>query len=82
MKATKCATGIDEVIIQGMFFCPYGKDSRNCFFGWLHKKTTSEKVAWFKSLSVRDKQDLMYCHMKCPAKASSDYQKLKIYQTN
>jgi hypothetical protein len=82
MKTTKTNFIYDEIIMQGMFFCPYGKETQSCFFQWLQKKTSAEKVNWYNSLTLRDKQDLMYCHAKCNAKASVNFHKLKYYQNN
>jgi hypothetical protein len=82
MKSTKSSFIHDEIILQGMFYCPYGKEKPTCFFQWLQKKPTAEKIAWFNSLSLRDKQDLMYCHLKCTNKSNSRPEKIKFYQKN
>lgn len=82
MKSTKSLIVCDEIILQGMFFCPYGKESASCFFQWLQKKTTKEKVEWFNSLTLRDKQDLMYSHSKCNCNQMGDPMKLKFFQKN
>lgn len=79
---TKSTSALDEIILTGMYYCPYGKDTRGCFFGWLQKKSTQEKTEWYKGLTVRDKQDLIYCHLKCSLKANTNYQKVKYYQNN
>jgi hypothetical protein len=82
MKTTKSSFIFDEVILQGMYFCPFGKDKYSCFFQWLQKKSTSDKTAWYQSLTARDKQDLMYCHLKCSCKSNSNLAKVKYYQNN
>jgi hypothetical protein len=82
MRTTKSSFIYDEVILQGMFYCPYGKETHSCFFQWLQKKTTAEKTDWYNSLTLRDKQDLMYCHMKCTNKPATNYKKLVYYQNN
>lgn len=82
MKITKTSFAYDEIIQQGMFYCPYGKENYSCFFQWLQKKTTTEKRVWFNSLTVRDKQDLMYCHLKCTCKDMSNPKQVKYFQLN
>ena len=82
MRSIKSKFIYDEIIIMGMFYCPYGKDNYNCFFQWLQKKTTEEKVAWYKSLNNRDKQDLMFCHLKCNCKNLGNPSDIKTYQHN
>ena len=82
MKTTKTVYIYDEIILQGMYFCPFGKENYNCFFQWLQKKTTADKTAWYNSLTLRDKQDLMYCHLKCTCKSMVDTEKTKFYQNN
>ena len=82
MKTTKTSYLYDEVIMQGMFYCPFGKENYSCFFQWLQKKSTADKVAWYNSLTIRDKQDLMYCHLKCTCKSMVNPKKVKYFQNN
>lgn len=84
MKSQKVdqAFALDDVIIQGLFYCPYGKENYSCFFKWLQKKDTADKISWFHSLNNRDKQDLMYCHLKCTCKNVMDVKKVKLFQNN
>jgi hypothetical protein len=82
MKFTKSSFVYDEVIMQGMFYCPFGKENYSCFFQWLQKKSTKEKIAWYNSLTYRDKQDLIYCHLKCSCKSSIKLDKIKYFQNN
>jgi len=82
MKTTKNSFMYDEFILQGMFYCPFGKANNSCFFHWLQKKPTTDKMAWYNSLSLRDKQDLMYCHFKCSGKQTSGLDKIKYFQNN
>jgi hypothetical protein len=82
MKTTKTTFALDDVIIQGMFYCPFGKEQYNCFFAWLQKKKTNDKIKWFGSLTQRDKQDLLYCHLKCTCKNKMKINKVKYYQNN
>lgn len=82
MKTTKVSNSYDEVIMHGMYFCPFGKENYNCFFQWLQKKSTAEKTVWFNSLTARDKQDLLYCHLKCTCKSMMEPKKVKYYQNN
>lgn len=82
MKTTKNTYAHDDIIIQGMFYCPFGKENYSCFFQWLQKKTTSEKIDWYNSLNARDKQDLLYCHLKCTCKSMINLKKTKYFQNN
>lgn len=82
MRTTKSSTIYDEVILSGMFYCPYGKEKSSCFFQWLQRKSTADKFAWFNSLSLRDKQDLLYCHLKCSCKSGANLEKIKFFQNN
>jgi hypothetical protein len=82
MKSTKSSVIYDELILQGMFYCPFGKENCSCFFQWLQKKPTPEKIVWYNSLTYRDKQDLIYCHLKCSSKPSVKLGKIKYFQHN
>lgn len=82
MKMSKHSVIYDEIILQGMFYCPFGKEKYSCIFHWLQKKTTADKTAWYRSLTYRDKQDLMYCHFRCLYKKIANLVKIKYYQYN
>ena len=82
MKIVNSSIYFDEVILNAMFYCSHGKSGCQCFFQWVQKKSTPDKASWFKSLTVKDKRELVLCHLKCQMHAENDYLKINSWQSN
>ncbi|MCX7987472.1 MAG: hypothetical protein N2662_11085 [Bacteroidales bacterium] len=67
----------EEIIQQGMFYCPYGRTNYQCFFLWLQKRTLKEKMEWYRKLTPNDKRELVQCHRGC-----TEGQPMRINKTN
>lgn len=65
MKQLKASVEDEEIIQQGMFYCPYGRENYRCFFLWLQKRTLQEKMEWYNKLTPKDKRELLQCHRGC-----------------
>jgi len=65
MQQMRASVGEEEIIQQGMFYCPYGRQHYRCFFLWLQKRTTQEKREWYSKLTANDKRELLQCHRDC-----------------
>ncbi len=65
IKINKISIGEEEIIQNGMFYCPYGRENYQCFFLWLQKRTLKEKMEWYKKLTPTDKRELVQCHHNC-----------------
>ncbi len=82
MKSVKTSAAEEEIIQQGMFYCPYGRENYQCFFLWLQKRSMNDKMKWYQSLTNRDKKELIACHSHCKSGRPMILNKLKFFQTN
>ncbi|MGC8824912.1 MAG: hypothetical protein ACP5PZ_10040 [Bacteroidales bacterium] len=82
MKQLKVSAGEEEIIQQGMFYCPYGREHYQCFFLWLQKRTLQEKMEWYKKLTPTDKCELIQCHRGCKEGKPMNPNRIKWTQHN
>lgn len=82
MQHIKANMLADDFALKSMFYCPQGKTHYTCFFSWLQKKPTNEKIKWYQRLTAKDKIELMRCHNTCNENTFMNLNKLNYIQVN